>query len=115
VKIAKKGDGLEVQIVGLDAAGTTETRVQAKLELSSTMTYGATKKDNVPQKVTSASRPATVLIASAETETRTDTYYSRNFRVVRFNDAPASVEAGHSAIFIDDNYCQRLSPRLPAF
>jgi hypothetical protein len=56
-----------------------------------------------------------VLIASAETETRTDDYYARNVRIVRFPDAPASVDAGHTAIYIDDNYCQRLSPGLPAF
>ncbi len=114
VKIAKEGDGLNVQIVSLDAAGA-EGRVQAKVSLSSAFTFGATRKDNLPQKVSSATRPATVLIASAETETRTQDYYSRNFRVVRFPDAPASVEAGQTAIYIDDNYCQRLSPNLPAF
>jgi hypothetical protein len=114
VKIAKKGDGFEVSIHGLDDSGA-ETRTQARVELSSANSLGAIRKDGLPQKVASATRPATVLIASAETETRTDDYYARNVRIVRFPDAPASVDAGHTAIYIDDNYCQRLSPGLPAF
>lgn len=114
VKIAPKGDGFEVSIHGLDEAGA-ETRVHARVELSSANSLGAIRKDGLPQKVSSATRPATVLIASAETETRTDDYYARNVRIVRFPDAPASVDAGHTAIYIDDNYCQRLSPALPVF
>lgn len=114
VKIAAKGDGYDISIVGLDDSGN-ETRTNARIELSSTMTYGAHRQDNVPQQVASATRPATVLIASGETETRTRDYYSRTFRVVRYPDAPASADAGHTAMFIDDNYCQRLSPALPAF
>lgn len=114
VTIAEKGDGYEVSIHGLNADGT-EARLQARMELSSTMTYGAHRQDNVPQQVASTTRPATVLIASGETETRTADYYARSFRVVRFPDAPASADAGHTAMFIDDNYCQRLSPALPAF
>lgn len=114
VKIAKKGDGLDVSIVGLDASGA-ETRVQARAELSSAMTYGALLRHGVPQKVSGPARSASVLIASAETETRTDDYYSRNVRIVRFDETPASVEAGHTALYIDDNYCQRLTPGLPAW
>jgi len=76
---------------------------------------GAIRKDGLPQKVSSAARPATVLIASAETETHTDDDYARNLRIVRFPDAPASVDADHTAIYIDDSCCQRLSPGLPVF
>lgn len=114
VKIVKEGDGLKVTVHSLDAAGA-EQRVQGQALLSSASTYGAIKKDNVSQKISSAARSATVLIASSETETKTQDYYSRNVRIVRVNDAPANVEAGHTAIYIDDNYCQRLSPPLPAF
>lgn len=114
VKVAKEGDGIAVSIHGLDDLGA-EKRVQARIVLSSATTYGAMKKDGVPQKVSSATRPASVLVASAETETRTDEYYARNLRIVRYPDAPASVDAGHTAIFIDENYCQRLGPKLPTF
>lgn len=55
-----------------------------------------------------------MLIASSVTEAKTQDYYARNVRIVRVNDGPANVEAGHTAIYIDDKYCQRLSPQLPA-
>ena len=114
VKVAAKGDGYEVSIHGIDDDGN-ETRVNAKMELSSTMTFGAHRQANVPQQVASTTRPATIMVASGETDTSTRDYYARTFRVVRFPDAPASADAGHTAIFIDDNYCQRLSPALPEF
>lgn len=114
VKIAEKGDGYEISIHSIDDAGR-ETRLNAKMELSSKMTFGAHRQENVPQQVASTTRPATIIIAQGETETRTRDYYSRAFRVVRYPDAPASADAGHTAIFIDDNYCQRLSPALPEF
>ena len=114
VKISEKGDGYEVEILSLDDNGN-EGRVNARIELSSTLTFGAHRQDSVPQQVASATRPASILVASAETSTATSDYHARNFRVVRYPDAPASADAGHTAMFIDDNYCQRLSPALPAF
>jgi hypothetical protein len=76
--------------------------------------YGAGRWDGVPQQVSSATRPASVFIVSAETETTTQTYYARNLRVVRFPPTPASVEAGKSAVFVGEDYCQRLTLPAPA-
>ncbi len=114
VRIAPKNDGLEVTIVGLDEAGA-ETRVHARAELSSAMTFGALRSDDLPQRVANTARNASVILASSETETRTIEYLARNVRIVRYPDAPESVDAGHTAVFVDGNYCQRLSPRLPAW
>lgn len=114
VKITEEGDGYKVAIHSLDASGA-EGKLQAQAVLSSQTTYGAFLGRDISQEVASTARPASVLIANSETETTTKDYYARNVRVVRFPDAPANADAGHSAVFVDDDYCQRLSPAIPAW
>lgn len=114
VKVTIRDDGFEVAIYSLTADGA-EGRLQRSVVLSSAMTYGGFTRDELAQKVSSAARPASVLLVSGETETTSAEYHARNLRVVRFPDSPASVEAGHTAVFVDGSYCQRLEPRLPAW
>jgi hypothetical protein len=114
VKVTSSAGKTEVAVISLDANGA-ETRVNARIELTEDSVYGGFRKDDVKQAVASASRPASVMIVSGETETTTNEYYTRNLRVVRYPDQPASADAGHSAIFINENYCQRLSPAIPAW
>ncbi len=83
--------------------------------LSTALTFGGLRQQDVSQNVASAARPASVMILGSESETTTREYFSKNLRVVRFPDAPASVDAGHSAVFIGDAYCQRLEPRIAAW
>ena len=114
VKVAKEGDGLKVSIHSLDEAGN-ETRKRAEIVVDSKMTYGAHHEAKVDQEFGSSPRPASLLVASSESETNNREYFQRNLKVIRFHDEPKSVDAGHTAILVDDDYCQRLSPNLPAW
>lgn len=114
VKVKTTDGKTEVKIVSLDESGA-EGRLNASVQLDETSVYGGFRQDDVMQEVASASRKASVLIVSSETETTTKDYYSRNLRVVRYPETPASVDAGQSAIFVNENYCQRLSPAIPAW
>ena len=114
----KTTDGItNVQVVSLAADGAE--RVNAKVDVSPKSVTGAFSKSGVPQQVSSASREASVLIVNTATDTATTDYYSRNVRVVRFPDvadgARANPDSGQSAVYIDDNYCQRLDPAIPAW
>ncbi len=114
VKVASEGDGVKVSVHGLDENGA-ETRLRAQIVISSAMTFGAARFAEVEQDFSGKARPASVIVASSESETSTRDYFQRTLRVVRFHDAPASVDAGHTAILVDDDYCQRLSPSIPAW
>ncbi len=114
VKVAKEGDGIKVSLHSIDDAGA-ETRLRGQIVVNSAMTFGAARADHVDQDLSGKARAASLVSASSETETSGRDWFQRNLRVVRFEDAPASVDAGHSAVFIDDDYCQRLSPAIPAW
>lgn len=114
VKVAKEGDGFKVSVHSLDDAGN-ETRKRAEIVVDSKMTYGAHHEDKIDQELGSSPRPASLLVASSESETSGKDYFQRNLRVIRFHDEPKSADSGHTAILVDDDYCQRLSPNLPAW
>lgn len=64
----------------------------------------------VKQDLNGKDRDAAVLFVSAESETTTKQYYFRNLKVIRVAEQPANVDAGHTAVFVGANYCQRLRP-----
>ncbi len=114
VKVTRDREATKVEILALNADGT-DGRVQARAELNASSVYGAARYDVVDLAVSGPRRKANALSISAETETTTDQYYARNVQVVRFADQPSSVEAGKTAIYVGANYCQRLSPAIPAW
>ena len=122
VEVSIKSGETSVIISRLQSNG--EYRTQASADLNNELVAGYETFKSVEQRLTNKNRESDVFIASLESQTTTEDYYSRNFKVIRATGASSNgVEKNHSAVYIGYNaYCQRLSDdpenkdfRLPAW